>query len=229
MLTTMGLDVARSGVDRTVCTVRKGNVVHPLNVWTKADTMETCGRVIPLIRKYHPSKIYIDADGLGAGVFDRLREQGYPVIAFHGQRATEKTDSSGENMFANWRSYAWWHLRELLDPNGDFRMALPPDEELMGELCAPRYRYTSAGKIQVEPKEEIKKRLDRSTDRADSLAYAFCDLDYSVFEDAWGVVTGSQAQQMVDELQRKPVVSEEQQYERLLWGNPEPADIFDLF
>lgn len=226
---TMGLDVARSGVDRTVCTVRRDNIVLPQLIWQHADTMETVGRVIPIIRKYRPSKVYIDADGLGAGVFDRLREQEFPVVAFHGQRATDRTDASGENQFANWRSYAWWHLRELLDPQNEFRIALPPDADLIGELCAPRWRYTSSGKIQVEPKPDIKKRLDRSTDRADSLAYCFCDLDQSVFEEGWSLITGSQAQAMVEERERKPVVPEEELYERLLWGNPTPTNIFDLF
>ena len=37
-------------------------------------------------------------------------------------------------------------------------VALPPDDMLTGDLTAPKWRVTSGGRIQVESKDEIRKR-----------------------------------------------------------------------
>ena len=66
-----------------------------------------------------------------------------------------------------------WNLRELLDPAGGHEIALPPDDQLTGDLTAPHWKMTSAGRVQVESKEEIRKRLGRSTDAGDAVAMAF--------------------------------------------------------
>lgn len=83
--------------------------------------------------------------------------------------------SSGEPGFANCRSAAWWTLRELLDPANGWEIALPADDLLTGDLTAVKWRVTSAGRIQVESKEEIRKRLGRSTDHGDAVIQAFYD------------------------------------------------------
>jgi hypothetical protein len=94
------------------------------------------------------------------------------VSAFKGGEASEETDTSGELQFANKRAASWWAVREALDPAGNPTLALPPDDELIGDLTAPRIKYTSSGKIGVEPKDEIRKRLGRSPDSGDALAMA---------------------------------------------------------
>jgi hypothetical protein len=73
----------------------------------------------------------------------------------------------------NKRSAAWWYLRELLDPANGHGIALPPDDLLTGDLTAPHWRITSGGKVQVESKDEIRKRLGRSTDDGDAVVMAF--------------------------------------------------------
>ena len=62
-------------------------------------------------------------------------------------------------------------MRELLDPSKGHNMMLPPDPQLRADLCAPRYEVTVRG-IRVEPKEEVKKRLQRSPDRGEAVIYA---------------------------------------------------------
>jgi hypothetical protein len=37
----------------------------------------------------------------------------------------------------NQRAPAWWKMRELLDPAGGSRLALPEGDELVGDLCSP--------------------------------------------------------------------------------------------
>jgi hypothetical protein len=64
-------------------------------------------------------------------------------------------------------------MRERLDPSGGFLLELPPDDLLTGDLTAPKWRVTSGGRIQVESKDDIRKRIGRSTDSADAVIQAY--------------------------------------------------------
>jgi hypothetical protein len=48
---------------------------------------------------------------------------------------------------------------------------LPMDRELLGDLTAPKWTNTTSG-VKIESKEDIKKRLGRSTDCGDAVAMA---------------------------------------------------------
>lgn len=168
----VGADVARSGEDKTVLAIRQGDVVEELRVYAKQDTMETAGKVGGLLNTPH-ARAVVDTDGLGAGVTDRLRERGKPVIAFHAGTRTDKRDRSGELGFVNTRSAAWWNLREMLDPAYGEQVALPPDDELIGDLTAPHWSVKSGSKIAVESRDSLVTRLGRSPDRGTAVMQAF--------------------------------------------------------
>ncbi len=173
MAVTLGVDVARSGSDKTVIAVRRDNAIMEIHRYAKQDTMATVGRVIEQARLHHAERIVVDVNGVGAGVFDRLREQDYPVIAFNSAaRATER-DSSGQMSFLNRRAAAWWRLRELLDPASGADVSLPDDDLLLGDLTAVHWKVSSGGRIQIEGKDGIRGRLGRSPDTADAVAMAF--------------------------------------------------------
>lgn len=70
----------------------------------------------------------------------------------------------------NCRAWAWWTVRELLQ---DDILALPPDDTMIGDLTAPKYKIMSGGRIQVESKDDIKKRIGRSTNYGDAVVMAF--------------------------------------------------------
>lgn len=167
-----GVDPARYGEDKTSTAKLVGNVCEWITYHAKQDTMQTAGRVAAMITKTTP--VGIDVIGIGAGVYDRLNEQGYkkakPVNV---AESTSMKDSHGQLEFVNLRSAIWWGLRDALDPTGDEPMALPPDDILTGDLTAPHWTYTSSGKIKVEGKPEIRKRIGRSTDGADALGLAW--------------------------------------------------------
>lgn len=177
--TCVGVDVARSGSDETILAPRYHNIVTELDGHTHAETMETTGYVASILN--HPERkngyAVVDVIGVGAGVVDRLRELGYNVYAFNAGESTDAVDISGEIGFLNKRAAAWWGLRELLDPANGPTIALPPDDMLLGDLTAPKWFMTSAGRIKVESKEDIKKRLGRSTDRGDAVVMAFWEPD----------------------------------------------------
>ena len=168
----VGVDVARSGEDKTVMALRYGRSIDALRSYGKEDTMETTGRVKGILDA-HGGRAVVDVIGIGAGVVDRLREMKYMVDAFNASEHTDARDSSGEMGFTNCRAAAWWGLRERLDPDSDTPIALPPDDLLTGDLTAPTWRVMSGGKIQIESKDDIKVRIGRSTDSGDAVAMAF--------------------------------------------------------
>lgn len=170
--TCVGVDVARSGEDMTVLALRHGNVIAELRRYSKEDTMATTGRVRGILAAYSGRAI-VDVIGVGAGVVDRLKEDKMPVVAFNASERSEDKDHSGELGFVNKRSAAWWRMRELLDPTNGHDICLPPDDLLTGDLTSPHWRVVSGGRIQVEGKDDIKKRLGRSTDDGDAVVMAF--------------------------------------------------------
>lgn len=169
----IGVDVARSGEDRTVLAIRRGPVITELRRSVKEDTMQTTGRVKALLEHDDSVTAVVDVIGIGAGVVDRLRELHMKVLAFNASKASKALDSTREFGFSNRRAEAWWTLRQALDPSGDPGICLPDDEMLLGDLSAPKWTVTSGGRIQVELKEEIKKRIGRSTDDGDAVVQAF--------------------------------------------------------
>lgn len=175
LLSAVGVDVARSGEDKTVLALRYGDRIDELRYSFHEMTNETAGRVGGVLTA-HPSAVgIVDTDGLGAGVTDSVRENGHTVVAFHAGAGVDKLtrDESGELGFLNVRAAAWWRLRQLLDPKNDSTVELPDDDTLTGDLTAPHWKVTSKSLIQIESKDDIKKRLRRSTDAADAVVQAF--------------------------------------------------------
>lgn len=170
----VGVDVARSGEDLTVFAIRQGDTVEALHVFSKQDTMATAGKAGGHLHDGTSTAVaVVDTDGLGAGVTDRLRELGHRVVAFHAGARTDRRDRSGELGFVNTRSAAWWNLREMLDPAYEEQVALPPDDELIGDLTAPHWTVMSGSKIAVESRDSIVARIGRSPDRGTAVMQAF--------------------------------------------------------
>jgi len=165
----VGCDPARFGEDKTAIAVKVGDIVESIEYYSKADTMQTTGRVVAAVDNNHATPIAVDVIGIGGGVVDRLNEQGYSVQGVNVGHGSTATDASGEIGFVNLRSQLWWMMRELLDPANSPTLALPPDDRLTGDLVTPQYGYTSTGKIKVESKDDMRKRIGRSTDSADAV------------------------------------------------------------
>jgi len=160
-----GLDVARFGTDRTALCKRKGNVVLEVRHWGGLDLMQTVGAVVNEAKKDSPAEICVDTIGLGSGVADRLREMGLNV------RDVNVAESSAMNPNANrLRDELWISVKDWL---GTRAVKLPKDDTLRHELVAPRYTFTSSGKVVVESKDAMKKRGLRSPDLADALCLTF--------------------------------------------------------
>jgi len=160
-----GVDVARYGTDRTALCKRRGNVVLEIKSWGGLDLMQTVGTVVNEAKLDNPTEICVDTIGLGSGVADRLREMGYNVVDVN------VAESSAMNPNANkLRDDLWMSVKDWL---GTRAVKLPKDDALRQELVAPRYSFTSMGKIVVESKDSMRRRGMRSPDLADALCLTF--------------------------------------------------------
>lgn len=170
-----GLDVARYGRDRTALAKRCGNhQLEPVKWWRGKDTMQTVGLVVMEYReqerkdpKMLPARIMVDVIGVGAGVVDRLREQGLPVTGINvGESASDS------ERYMRKRDELWFNCRDWLESRS--ARLHPEDKELRGELTMPFWETTSTGKKKVESKDEMKKRLNcDSPDLADAWNLTF--------------------------------------------------------
>lgn len=165
-----GQDVARFGDDESArCTI-VGRRQLPIEAHNGERTTETAGRLIAEIRKAG-GVAAVDVIGLGSGVVDVCFEQKVEVIPVNVAETSTVLDEAGKQKFADLRSEMYWGGREALDPSAPDAMALDPeDKQLHGELSAIKWKFDSKGRIRVESKEDMKKRLGHSPDRAD----AFC-------------------------------------------------------
>lgn len=172
----VGVDVAGMGRDSSVICERVEDVVFPFQVHQsggRADHMHIVGIVANKANQY--TDVYIDTIGEGAGCYSRLEElKASNVFSCKFSEGTGKlSDATGQRNFVNMRAYCYWAMRDWLDPRNNTNACLPRDERLIEEMIDIRWQYQSTGKIQIEAKEEIKKRLKRSPDRADALAMTF--------------------------------------------------------
>lgn len=162
----LAADIARFGDDQTVIGYRQGRRAVILQKYRGVDTMQTAARISQEIENEAPDAVVVDADGLGAGVVDRLKQLGYgaKVTEFHG--GGEPYDKA---KYFNRRSECYSELRNQLK-NG---MEIPDLPELESELTGPEYYITEKGQIQLESKADMKKRGLSSPDLADMLMMTF--------------------------------------------------------
>jgi hypothetical protein len=172
--TIFGVDVARFGKDATAIATRKGTVCYSIDTHQGKDNVEVATLVEGMLASEPFSTAVVDVDGLGSGVVDILRHRARPVIAYSGGEGTRRRTRDGKQRFARVRTAAWYHLRELLNPALGASIALPDDQLLIRELVAIRWPQNPTSNIlQIERKDQVRKRLQRSTDRADAVVMAF--------------------------------------------------------
>lgn len=167
----MGVDPARGGDDSTVVVVRQGRDILTIRRFKIPDTMRVVGEVLSLIEQYNPVLTMIDEGGLGAGVFDRLRERGVRVL---GVQFGEQAENPAA--WKNKRAEIWGAMRDWIKT-----AALPNDKLLAADLTGPTAEPDSNGIIALETKKKMKSRGLASPDSADAIAVTFA---YRVFSSA---------------------------------------------
>jgi hypothetical protein len=177
-MSAIGVDVAQGGADQTVLSIRHDGWFAPLMAIPGVETPDgpsVAGRVIAAVR--NKAKVIVDmGGGWGGSTYDHLKALDIPVSGFRPAESTVKRTKDSMLGFYNVRAQAWWQFREALDPSqqGGSPIALPPDPEVVADLTAPTYD-TKTGKIKIERKEDLKKRLGRSPDKGDAIVMAWYD------------------------------------------------------
>ena len=167
----VGFDVARFGDDETVLAPRRGRRVFSLIPLPPGDGPDTAARALValgdagLLEPDELPRLIVDANGVGASVYDALsRRDDCEAVAVN--TATVANDS--EN-YANLRAELHFALNAWLREGG----ALPDDARLQSEIVAPTYRADGRNRLLVESKDDLRKRLRRSPDRADAVMLTF--------------------------------------------------------
>lgn len=171
-----GLDVARFGSDDSVLIEGSGNGPESAEIVHGQDTMQVAGMGMRYLQSRRGT-LAVDVIGVGGGVVDRIREQ-RPPGALLAVNVGESPDRDPD-LLVNLRAQLWWDARRLFDPSNTtdepLSLARLDDltyQRLRSELTAPTYRMTSAGKVQVESKEELRARGLPSPDLADAFNLA---------------------------------------------------------
>lgn len=164
----MGIDVARFGEDETVIAIRNGDQFMPYQVLRQKSTMEVAGYVAQLANKEKPKHIFIDVIGIGAGVYDRLEELGFPVIPVN----VAESPATDPKLYKRLRDELWGNMRDWLELRRG-KLWDNQEDDLLGELTTPKYKFTADGKILIESKDDMRKRGLKSPNIADAHLMTF--------------------------------------------------------
>ncbi len=164
----IGVDVARFGDDKTAFCFRRGRVIEKILLFEKLDVVQVAHQVSGVIAEFRPVRVFIDVGGCGAGVFDVLVNNGFAmeVVGVNFGERAENPDR-----YVNRRAEMWDRVREWL--NSPIGVRVPKIEGIVEDLTAPFKMYDGLGRLQLEPKAEIKKRLGKSPDIGDAVALTF--------------------------------------------------------
>lgn len=161
----MGVDIARFGDDQTVIAVREGDKLFPLVKRREMDLMDVAGLVGQEVAKWRPDAVFIDEVGIGAGVVDRLRQLGVRCFGINVGRTASESQT-----YKNVRAEMWARMGVWLERQG---MIPFDDPELEADLIGVEYGFDAMNRIQLEKKEDMKKRGLSSPDCGDALALTF--------------------------------------------------------
>ena len=158
-------DVARGGNDKTVVVKRQGGDAQIVHAQRGNDLMQITGILKRYCEDNHVDTLVVDDVGIGAGVVDRLREQGIPpvgrLIPFNGGGRPNDAEH-----FYNRSAEVWWAMRERYIEGS---ISVPRSEALIGQVAGRKYAIKSNGRIQLQSKRNI----HNSPDEADALAMTF--------------------------------------------------------
>ena len=155
----IAVDVARFGGDETVIYYGMGNAVLDQKIKVNQSTTETAGEIIAMANKYKVRLIGVDEIGVGGGVVDQLVDAGLDVLPINVAKRSES------DRYGNLRAEIWDYAKKQFEEG---LVSIPNDGRLIRQLSAVHYSYRH-GKLILEPKDETKKRIRQSPDRADAL------------------------------------------------------------
>lgn len=166
--THLGLDVGAGG-DLSVFTMRNDDVSWLYGKHQSKDTMVNVTEVEAILEAnptIDPSNVFIDDIGIGHGVSDRLIEKGIPITRVVAGESPRK--EKDKKRYRNIKAMAYWSTKKWLEAGGKIQR-----HDGYNQFLQIKYKVNSDKQIQIEPKEELKKRTGKSPDYAESLMLTF--------------------------------------------------------
>lgn len=164
----IGVDVARFGDDKTVFCYRQGRYCLKIEAFAHLSTVDIANRITADIRNLKPARVFIDVGGVGGGVYDILADRGLAKLV---RGINFGSKSIYDDRYANKRAEMWGEANEWIKQELDVQ--IPNDDELFDDLCAVNKKYDSKGRLMLESKEDVKKEIGRSPDKADAFVLTF--------------------------------------------------------
>lgn len=182
----LGGDIAGGGSDGSEYVMRWPAVMRHEEGNKIGDVMQQVPVFVRLIGKYalHAQNAAVDYGGLGQGVGDRLWELDVYVnkVMFGGASPDRKR-------YKNNRAFMFFQFKKWLEEGGKI-----VDGEIAAQLPLVYYKSDSSSRFQIEPKEDLKKRLKElnltvtSPDAADAGALTFADNTEMVSEEDFEII-----------------------------------------
>lgn len=157
-----GVDPAAGGKDSTAIVLRQGRKVLKAWRFKRPDTMEIVGRCVDVLNEYKVDMMFVDAVGLGLGIYDRLVELGYKDRVMD-VKASRKADNP--EAYFNKRAEMWDRMSEWLDNGAD----IPDSDVFEGDLLMLKAEFDSSRRLKMQSKA----KLNSSPDLADALSFTF--------------------------------------------------------
>lgn len=190
----MGCDIGQgTGNDKSAIAIRNGNKIVFAQTYN-LELFDLIAKITELHKQYEVNRINIEQDGVGRDKYLILKDSGLPVFGIQtgggaGQQDTDFIFNKAENderkkTFSRKRDEVWWNLRTLMNPlrpqvpesQGKLPLLLPDSVMLRQELSAITYSRNESGKIKIISKAELKNKIDRSSDLADSIVFACAEM-----------------------------------------------------
>jgi phage terminase large subunit len=197
----LGFDPADDGGDEKALVLRHGVVVKNVTTWTGGDVTDAIDRAFSYAWDERCTDLVYDGIGIGAAVKMKTRHKdpasALKVTGFIGSEAPIDPDQRylndrlNKDVFRNKRAQWWWYLRDRFEDTYqavEKSVYKDPDtlisidsgcselSALKSELCrVQRKRGRANTLIQIESKDDMRKRNIPSPNRADALVYAFAN------------------------------------------------------
>ena len=166
----MGVDVARQGDDESVFVFRRSRIMYDEVVRLRVpDIMQVASHAAMWINKINPDTVFVDATGMGAGLFDRLVQLGFGHKCIEVHNGSEPQDKL---VYENKRIENWVRMRDWLKTGKIPEACLDLREELIG----PEFGFSrKTDRMKLESKEDMKARGLMSPNIADALSTTFAE------------------------------------------------------
>lgn len=137
-----GVDPAAGG-DKSAITIKSAHLIEIVFNQKLENTMDLVSAMISINKQYKVDYWVVDKTGIGQGVYDRMRDMGYPV------RGVSFGEKSEDPQYANLKAEWHFRLRKWVLGGGKLKRDFG-----WNEFEYVKYKHKD-GKISIQPKEEL--------------------------------------------------------------------------